>query len=428
MPRLALTTRAIESARTPSDQRLELWDATLRGLVLRVTPDGIRTWCIVYRHHGRKRRLTLGRYPGLGLAAARRAARVALAATAKGGDPAGDKRDERAKWADTVGALVALYVPVGRTRRTWPEKQRIFETEILPYWRHRPVTDITRRDVRDLIEAKARTAPVMANRVLAEISALFNYALSRDWVAVNPAARMPKPGQEGTRDRVLSSTEIRELWQALHEPDDSDRSNDAPTRLPPAMSDLFLALLLTGQRLGEVSRMKWVDLDLKGRWWTIPAVDTKNADPHRVPLSRPMLEVLRRRRAAVPKDEPYVFSNTYRSHVGARARKAAALLSQGLSFTFRAHDLRRTVASGLGASGIPREHIAHVLNHRSVTRRAITAIYDRYSYDKEKRAALEAWAVKLSRVTRTREPRRTGDTPPPTTKPRMTLVARRRTA
>ena len=93
-----------------------------------------------------------------------------------------------------------------------------------------------------------------------------------------------------------------------------------------------------------------------------------------------------------------MFSNRKNRSVAARAKKAASYLSNGLSFSFRAHDLRRTAASGMAAAGVPREHIAHVLNHRSVTHASVTAIYDRYSYAQEKRIALESWARTLADV------------------------------
>src|SRR5262245_24208770 len=83
--------------------------------------------------------------------------------------------------------------------------------------------------------------------------------------------------------------------------------------------------------------------------------------------------------------------------------------SSGVSFHFRAHDLRRTAASYMGEAGVDRFHIAHVLNHRSVTHSTVTAIYDRYRYDKEKRAALEKWAEVLAGIVEVK--------PAPTTAP-----------
>jgi integrase len=142
--------------------------------------------------------------------------------------------------------------------------------------------------------------------------------------------------------------------------------------------------------------MQWCEVDLATGWWTIPSNVSKNQDPHRVPLTAPVLGVLRRRQSAA--DDRYVFSNHRHTCVSARAKKAASTLSRGLSFEFRAHDLRRTAASHMGEAGVDRFHIAHVLNHRSVTHSTVTAIYDRYRYDKEKRRALENWAHVLAEI------------------------------
>jgi integrase len=142
--------------------------------------------------------------------------------------------------------------------------------------------------------------------------------------------------------------------------------------------------------------MRWQDVDMEREWWTIPAEASKNQDPHRVPLTASVLELLKRRQ--VGGDDRYVFSNHRHTAVSARAKKAASTLSRGLSFEFRAHDLRRTAASFMGEAGVDRFHIAHVLNHRSVTHSTVTAIYDRYRYDKEKRAALEKWAKVLADI------------------------------
>jgi site-specific recombinase XerD len=102
-----------------------------------------------------------------------------------------------------VQALYELY----RSRkekvlRSWSEVRRILEKEVLPAWRHRRVMDIRRRDVRELVEEKARTAPIQANRVLDRISAVFTFAVDQDWIEANPAWRIKKPGPERSRNRV----------------------------------------------------------------------------------------------------------------------------------------------------------------------------------------------------------------------------------
>jgi DNA-binding transcriptional ArsR family regulator len=126
-----------------------------------------------------------------------------------------------------------------------------------------------------------------------------------------------------------------------------------------------------------------------------------------------VLDILVRRAKAENADDRYVFSNHRHTCVADRAKKAAAILCKGgVSFHFRAHDLRRTAASYMGEAGVDRFHIAHVLNHRSVTHSTVTAIYDRYRYDKEKRAALEKWAEVLCGIVDVK--------PAPTTAPRAT--------
>jgi integrase len=174
-------------------------------------------------------------------------------------------------------------------------------------------------------------------------------------------------------------------------------------------------MLLTAQRCGEVCQMQWRDVNLDTGWWLIPGDVSKNHDPHRVPLTSLVLDILRRRARAQSTADRYVFSNHRQTCVAARAKKAAAILCKGgVPFHFRAHDLRRTAASYMGEAGVDRFHIAHVLNHRSVTHSTVTAIYDRYRYDKEKRAALEKWAEVLSGILEVK--------PAPTTAPaRRTL-------
>ena len=397
MPILPLTARTVATLPAPSDKpRIEYFDAEVPGLSLRITSDGVKTWTLLYRHHGRKRRLTLGRFPDLGLAKARLRATSERGRVADGADPATEKHDDRATYGDTVGALYELYKKATEKKRSWPEQRRIFENEVLPAWRHRRVQDISRRDIRLLVDRKAETAPIMANRMLARISRLFSFAVERDWIEANPALRIVKPADEKSRDRVLSRDEVCELWAALHQTKVKDANGRTVPRLSETLNDAFIVMLLTAQRCGEVCRMQWREVDLATGWWTIPGDVSKNHDPHRVPLTAPVLAVLQRRRFGA--DDHYVFSNHRHTCVSARAKKAASTLSTGLSFEFRAHDLRRTAASFMGEAGVERFHIAHVLNHRSVTHNTVTAIYDRYRYDKEKRAAVETWVNALENL------------------------------
>jgi integrase len=144
------------------------------------------------------------------------------------------------------------------------------------------LADIRRREVRELVDgiARKRDAPIMANRTLGVLSRMFNFALDREWIEANPASRIPEPGEEQSRDRVLSDEELRELWAALEclasqDEEETDKAAQelrrAKARLTPATAQAFQVQLLTAQRPGETRKMRWTNVDLASGWWTIPA-------------------------------------------------------------------------------------------------------------------------------------------------------------
>ena len=141
--------------------------------------------------------------------------------------------------------------------------------------------------------------------------------------------------------------------------------------------------------------MRWQDLDLTAGWWTIPATDTKNGEAHRVPLS-PMAIALIEAQAEPDARDGAVFVG-FGASLQDRAKKAGAALSLSLGFAFRGHDLRRTAATRMAAAGIARDHIARVLNHVEGGARA-TRVYDRHTYDAEKKLALDTWARRLTAI------------------------------
>jgi integrase len=407
----------------PTDTPIELRDGHARGLVLQVLPSGRKLWTVRYRHRGTQRRLLLGEYPTLSLAKARDAAETARAAIRNGGDPAGDRQVAKAAPTDTVAALVAEYIAkhVRVKQRGRVEEERILNVEILPRWKDRSVRDLTRRDVRALVEPIAdRGSPIMANRTLAVVRRMLNFGMRRDWLEGNPAALIDKPGRERSRDRVLTDDEIRRLWRLLsRQPTTEERpapgrqrargtADDPICPVAPAMAAAIKIRLLTAQRGGEVIKMRWRDLDLKTGWWTIPAEDSKNGQAHRVPLVSEAITLLkgrqkereRRQRDDAPEQDPdeseYVFVGSGAS-VRDRAKKAPARIARALQIEFRGHDLRRTAATKMAEAGVPRHHISAVLNHVEGGARA-TRVYDRYSYDNEKRAALKIWARRLHAI------------------------------
>jgi integrase len=389
---LKFTARTIETIRAVPGRRIDVFDASLPGLALRVTPSGHKSWTVHYRNAARRlRRLTLGDYPTLSLAEARKAAQKALRAAVAGEDPATEK--SAARLGETVDDLAREYIErhAKKHKRSWAEDQRKLNVDVLPVWRTLKVKDLTRRDVRTLIEAIAdRGAPIAANRVLALVRKMLNFAVQRDWIDANPAALISKPGAERSRDRVLGDDELRLIWAAC----ETEK---------PAMCALQRLRLVTVQRGGELAKLRWDDVDLTAGWIALPGTITKNKRPHRVPLSRLALDIF----ATVPRaSDEWVFPGLTGRHprrdVTRGAQRIGACVLERLRdldpnvavFDFKGHDLRRTASTKMAENGIAQADIARVLNHSEGGPR-VTQVYNRYEYDKEKRAALDAWARTL---------------------------------
>lgn len=377
MPTLRLTDRTIRSLKAGS--RAEYFDSSLPGFGVRVNPTGRKAFVLRYRTAAREHRMTLGTFPALSLATARTRAKVLLGEIAKGGDPAAALA--KRKLAGTFAELAALYMErhAKLNKRSWKLDQRMLDRDLLPDWKHRKANEIRRADVtRVLDEIVDRGAPYAANRVRALVSTVFAFGIKRGVVELNPVAGVPRPAPPRSRDRVLTEDEIRRLWAAL----------DAET---PLMAAHFRLRLLTAQRGIEVLSMRHEDID--GDWWTIPAGVAKNKLAHRVPLSPPARAVLDAIRPLAD-GSTWVFPAANDGHLR-WVNKAAGDIRGRLGFDWKAHDLRRTAATYMTSMGIPRLVVAKLLNHAEP---GVTAVYDRSSYDLEKRAALERWSARLEAI------------------------------
>ena len=374
----------------PKAQRYEEWEGN--GFGVRITPKGIKSFVFVYRFEGKPRRLTLGNYPTMSLADAHEAHAKAVKKLAQGIDPGAmavsERREERK--APTVAGLVDEYMEKwAKTRkRSWKEDDRILKKDVLSAWGHRKAREITRRDViRLLDDIIDRGAGIMANRTLAVVRKMFNFAVSRDIVPVSPCLAVRAPAPEQRRDRVLSTDEIRALWQGL-----------AGAKMMAAGTKLAIKLqLVTAQRKAEIVSAAWVEIDLTEKWWTIPPEKAKNKMAHRVPLSPLALEVLAEAKN-FSGDSSWVFPSPRTDrHITPEAVDHALRRPglEALGFSFWPHDLRRSAASHMTGMGISRLVVSKILNH---VERGVTAVYDRHSYDLEKRQALEAWAHKLKGI------------------------------
>lgn len=375
----------------PRENKYDVLEMYRNGFAVSVFPSGKRSWVFLYKHDGCSRRMTLGPYPMVTLAEAHDLHLDAYKLFRKGEDPGRIKthNETKEKAAPTFNDLAREYLDKAKKKKkTWKDDERILNKDILPFWGFKKAQSISRRNVLEILDPIiARGSEVAANRCLVLVSTVFNFGIGRDLVVKNPANGVERPGKEETRDRVLAQEEIKTFWNNLD--------------LCPVAEGTRLALkllLILAQRRGETSQAKWKDFDLSTNWWTIPKEDTKNGISHRVYLPESAMGLLLKIKELAGESD-YLFPSP---RFNGRNPITPVSLSQAIGkhqhifklAQFTPHDLRRSASSHMAGSGVPRETVRKILNHKEP---GITAIYDRYSYDKEKAAAMVKWDNTLQR-------------------------------
>jgi integrase len=379
-----LTELAIARLKPLKSGRLDVWDLTLPAFGIRITSTGARSYVVKVRKPGAKQgsRIKVGEPGAMSLAEARDKARAIMA------DPAllipSVATDDENR--NLLAAVIEQFIARDQKPRNrhWREVEQILRRELAP-WLDRPIQSITKRDVIERLDAIRDRAPVRANRVLAHTRRLFGWALERDIVDASPVAAVRAPTREVARDRVLRPDELAAVWRA-------SEALDWP------FGPIVQLLALTAARKGEVVTMRWADLDLEARLWTVPKEMTKAGRVHEVPLSDLAMEVI----AQLPRfGDGLLFparkAGSTNPVSGFSKIKARLDQSSGIE-DWRIHDLRRTAASGMARLGHPPHVVASVLGHSPGSTMGVTSIYNRHRYTDEKRAALAAWSREVERI------------------------------
>lgn len=418
--RKQITAAMIERLAAPKSGRVEIFDSVVPQLTLRITAKGKKSFVVRTRVKGslESLRLTIGDAKLIPLAEARERASELLRLCARGIDPRTEAEatkiaTEQAA-ADTealrVENVVAAFMKRHASKnRTAGETQRIFDKYVLPSWKDRVITGITRRDVVALLDqvedakiegmnGRKLGGPVMADRVLAQIRKMMNWHAARDGDFVSPIIQgMSRSNpRERARDRILSDDEIRIIWPLL----DSFGTFGGVVKL----------LFLTAQRREEVAGMD--RREIEGDTWVIPKERYKTKVGQAVPLSDAALAVI----AAQSKVEEstLVFTTTGTTPFSGFG-KARAALDEAILMALREravergddpekvepfapwvlHDIRRTARSLLSRAGVQPHVAERVLGHVIA---GVEGVYDRHSYSDEKRDALEKLAALLDKI------------------------------
>lgn len=395
-----LTKRIIDAAQSNPDKAYCIWDSDVKGFRLRVRPSGRKTFELKYRAGRRQRLFVIGDYGAFTAEKARKAAEDAKHNASRGGDPQHEKVVHRN--AATVAELIQLYLTEGRIDKpnkresSWKCDERDLLLHVHPILGATPINALTTPDIsrwqRDVAVFKTarvrklgfrklsctRGGPKVVGRATRTLSAMLNWAIRRELIKDNPAARVSKPA-DVMRERFLSDEEAVHLFTTL---DDME----ALTEIRPDHADLFRIIALTGARLAEMRDLAWSEVDFSRPAVVLAPERHKTGQGGRrkvINLNAAAVEILKRRTNKTawvfPKPPPYHGPMETPRHAW------RAVLKRTEFENLRIHDLRHTFASLLIKDGHSLAFVQKALGH---SRPEVTARYAHLK-DEATRAAFD---------------------------------------
>lgn len=369
--KLALTDAIV--ATLQFDTQTDVWDLAMPGLILRVAASGSKSWQVRLRRGGKRYRRALGRFPGLSSSAAR-----AKAAMAMDEPPGGQPERQAASLGEALSAFEAEAMPL-LASSTQAEWTRLIRVEIRPALGALEA-GVARPALRAMLDALVlRGSPYTANRAFEVVRRVTSWAVQRELLPATAAgltAGMQPPAVELVRMRVLSDDELGRVLRAI----DGE---------PLLLSVFWKLAIYTGQRRGEILSARWEQFDLDGAVWRL---HTKGGKPHVLGLPRQAVEALRQASIVSGRSEFVCQGPAARGYIW-NPQKTTARIRLRSGVSFRIHDVRRTVASGLARLGVREGLVSRILNHSSSEGATITSrVYNLYAYVDEMRDALQLWA------------------------------------
>lgn len=371
--RTKLTEKVLRDAVPIVGRDYQIFDTDVRGFAACIYRGGGRAFTLDYRHAGRQRRMTFGRWPEWSVSAARERAKEIRREIDAGADPLAQRGAlrEAPRVNDLIERYCAQHLPKLAERNAADQRASLAKL-VAPVWGRKLVTEITSTDVNKLLnkiaEGRARPhkekpnnrarklqpakpTPVRANRMGEVLRKMFTLAVEWGWCADNPAQRFHRR-IETPRERFLSREEITSLGAALDEAEDR------------RAADIIRMCMLTGARLGEVRQARFEQFNLEHLSWSKPPMMTKQRRAHRVPISDETAAIVRQRQLLVPNGTPWLFpGDTPGQPVQEVRRFWAQIQKQCALQDVRIHDLRHTFASLLVSGGASLEMIGKLLGH-----------------------------------------------------------------
>jgi integrase len=403
--RRRLTDRTIKALKVDPKRYLDYPDEQTPGLVLRVTPNGSKTFGYRFRWVGKTTRLSLGVYAEN--REQRERGRISLERARELAGQAKDllKHGEHPKTLfepeepEDAGDILTFAGAVERWakdrkakgRRSIRAMKQVLELHATPILGERPIAGITRSEIVRLLEdLRDRGLTSQVNRVHVIMSGVFRWALNAGEIEAHPITGLEPLVVSKSRGTVLSLDQLAEVWRA------TDRIKSLSSRI-------VKMLILTGQRREEVARMSWDEIDAHAALWTIPAERNKGKRNHRVPLSPEAMDIIGAQGRGIRGSFVFSLSSGAKPFNGWRNASPDLKEEVGLEDTkgqpldWHLHDIRRAVATAMGEHlNVSEEMIGRILGHSSKSRMGITATYERSERLDQMRLALEEWGKLIS--------------------------------
>ena len=380
------------------------WDDLVPGLGQRIQA-GKKSWIVRYRVAGVQRQKTL---PGtLRRADARKQATAIRAAAVEGKDRVAEGRataaerrkaelEERGRRERRLGKLVDLYLEAlaagplpGKKKRLAPrtvtEIRRYLRDVWKPLHEHDAQTLDSRTVSARLARVRAQRGATASLRALAYLSTCLSYGMSIHLLTRNVAFEVTKPAAENVRDRALADQELITVWNA------ADPATD--------YGSILRLLILTGQRREEVGGMRWSELNLAKRTWSLPGNRTKNKRPHLVPLSTQAMAILTDRTRSEGSTHVFGRDDTGFSGWSKSKERLDKVLGDSVA-QWWLHDLRRSCVTGMCEIGVAPHVVEAIVNHISGHKAGVAGVYNRATYAEEKAKALQRWADHVEELVR----------------------------
>ncbi len=389
--KIELNDRFLRSLKPDPDKRLEVSDTKCVGLRFRLSSHGHASWIYQKRIKGKgKRTHTLGAWPKpVSLSQARALGFQLQAEAARGIDRVEVAKEERAKAEVERAQAVSCREVLNNYRdlhlstiRTGDERYRQISTALAQLM-DVPFSKITRRDIQAAVDRKAQEGRrPYANRIRAALIAFANWAFLRGYADEPIGAGIGKATKERARDRVLSLDEVRDIWRSTLDMGD-------------LWGPFFRLMILTGQRRGEVSRLRWSEVDFSKCLVTKPGSETKNGRPHKTHLSHPAILELKQRESRRSESD-FVFSADGSRPVAnpSHAKKRLDELLPNDFEAWRIHDIRTAMATALANAGEAEAVVDRILNHSASgsAPSAVARVYNQSEQLPQRARALDRWA------------------------------------